>query len=253
MFLLFFLAILFSGLILIAGIIMSISGLAADKPKMRNAGFITFGGGFLTLIVSIYFAVTGVVNKVKETVVEPFGDMIDSVKAHEGDYSEGSLLNDNRAYLLHDTCSNQWIKYIKEESSKKNPAVPNSFYTYFGSQGFSRMPLIYPYAIHCWDSKDQGTLVDESKVTDIETAPGGEENMIFNVSAVNYDANLVLMRISSLQQETNRELYTYTLYEVKGKTSKDYKSEAELFAAAKKAGYKGEKILISLWDYDGMF
>lgn len=252
MFLLLILAIIFSGLALIAGFILGIVGLASDKPKMRNGGFITFGIGLIAIICSIYLLVTGVVNKVKETI-EPFGNMIDSLNTYPAETDGGSLLNDNRNYLLDDTCTNPQIKYIKDASAKKGASVPNSFYTYFGAQGFARMPLVYPYAVHCWDSKDNGTLVNEEKVVDIETNPGGEENLVFNISAINYDENVILMRVSSLQTETNRNAVAYMLYSATEKKNTEYKTEAELFKAAKKAGYKGEKNLISLWDYDAMF
>lgn len=253
MFFLYFLAILFSGLAVLAGLILGVVGLSSGKPKMRNGGFITFGVGVIALLCSIYFAVSTAVTKVKEHVVEPFGNLIDSLDEYSAQSSQSGLLDDNRFYLLDDTCSNVDIKFIKEESKLVSGSVPNSFYTYFGTSGFARMPLIYPYAIHCLDSKDNGTLVNEENVVDMETAPEGEENVAFNIAAINYDRNLILMRISSLQNDTNRDLISYILYNVKDKKSKEYKTEAELFKAAAKAGYKGEKILVSLWDYDARF
>ena len=253
MFFLFFLVIVLSGLTVLAGLILAVVGLSSSKPKTRNGGFITFGVGVIALLCSIYFAVTTAVAKVKEKVVEPFGNLIDSLDEYSAHANETGLLNDNRFYLLEDTCSNPEIKFIKEESKLVSGTIPNSFYTYFGTSGFARMPLIYPHAIHCWDSKDNGTLVNEENVADMETAPEGEENVVFNISAINYDKNLILMRISSLQNDTNRDLISYILYNVKDKRSKEYKTEDELFKAAVKAGYKGEKILISLWDYDARF
>ncbi len=253
MFFLFFFAILISGLAVLAGLVLGVVGLSSSKPKMRNGGFITFGLGIIALFCSIYFAVSTAVNKVKENVVEPFGNMIDSLNEQSMQANENNLLNDSRLYLLEDTCSNPDIKLIKEESRLKGGSIPNSFYTYFGTSGFARMPLIYPYAIHCLDSKDKGTLVNEESVVDMETAPEGEENVAFNISAINYDRNLILMRISSLQNDTNRDLISYILYTVKDKKIKEYKTEVELFKAASKEGYKGEKILISLWDYDARF
>ncbi|MDP2384750.1 MAG: hypothetical protein Q8M29_00125 [Bacteroidota bacterium] len=253
MFFLFFLAIFLSALMVLAGLILAVVGLSSNKPKTRNGGFITFGVGAIALLCSIYFAVTTVVAKVKEKVVEPFGNLIDSLDEYSPQANDAGLLNDNRFYLLEDTCSNPEIKFIKEESKLVSGAIPNSFYTYFGTSGFARMPLIYPYAIHCWDSKDNGTLVNEENVVDMETAPEGEENVVFNISAINYDRSLIMMRISSPQNDTNRDLVSYILYGVKDKKSKEYKTEAELFKAATKAGYKGEKVLVSLWDYDVRF
>jgi len=252
MFFLFFLAIVLSALTVLAGLILAIVGLSSGKPKTRNGGFITFGVGVIALLCSIYFAVTAAVTKVKEAV-EPFGNMVDSLNEYSTQVDEQGLLSDNRMYLLPDTCSNPDIKFIKEESRLKSSTIPNSFFTYFGTSGFARMPLIYPYAIHCLDSKDKGTLVNEENVVDMETAPEGEENVAFNISAINYDRNMILMRISSLQNDTNRDFISYILYSVKDKKNKEYKTEAELFKAALQAGYKGEKVLISLWDYDARF
>lgn len=253
MFFLYFLAILISGLALLAGLILGVVGLSSSKPKMRNGGFITFGVGIIALFCSIYFAVSTAVTKVKDKISEPFENFADSLDAYSAQANENNLLNDNRLYLLPDTCTNPDIKFIKEESRLKSTSIPNSFYTYFGTSGFARMPLIYPYAIHCLDSKDKGTLVNEENVVDMETTPEGEENVAFNISAINYDRNVILMRISSLQNDTNRDLISYILYSVKDKKIKEYKTEAELFKAASKEGYKGEKILVSLWDYDARF
>src|ERR1700740_1487393 len=138
MFVFLFLGILLSGLALITGLILSISGLASETKKMRNAGLIIFGVAFVALICSIYFMVNGVAEKVKETIVDL--PKMDSLGKYGQEGTGDDLLSDNRYYLLADTCNNPQIKYIKEVSAKKGVTFKNSFYTYFGSQGFARMP-----------------------------------------------------------------------------------------------------------------
>jgi hypothetical protein len=251
MFFIFFLAILFSGLAVLTGLILAIVGLSSNKSKMRNVGFIVLGVGVVFLLCSIYFSVTRVVAKVKNTTMGAFSMIEDSLNAYKS--QNQSLLEDNRLYLLDDTCSNPKMKMIKTASEKNGKGFNNTFYTYFGDGVISRMPLIYPYAMHCWDSKNLGTLVSEENVIDVKNQPEGEQNIAFNISAINYDERVILMRVSTTDAVTNKEVYSYLTYSIENKESVEYKTEEAMYKAASKLGYTGDKQLISLWDYDAQF
>ncbi|MCD6065950.1 MAG: hypothetical protein K0S33_776 [Bacteroidetes bacterium] len=244
-----FLVIFLCGTAVIVGLILGIVGLSTDKKTMRNAGFIAFGLGLILLVSTIVYSVNRAINKVGEAF-EPFSHMADSL--NNADYS-GDVTEDVRAYLLNDTSSNATFRYIKEASYKKESFIPDSYFTYFGSGGSARFPLIYPFAIHCWDSKNFGTLVNEDQVVDIRYTPGNEENIIFNVQRFAFDELFILMQTSTSQETTDNASAVFMLYDMKTRTSKTFTSEQEMLKSAKKSGYTGEETLMSIWDYDRKF
>lgn len=253
MFFVYFFAILFSGLGTLAGLIVLIIGLSGSKAKTRNIGLIVFGISLVLLITSIALSVRATVSKVKSAIVEPMNILADSLNAIKLDESSSNLLEDNRDYLMSDTCSNKYIKLSKEESYKKNPTTLDSYFTYFGSADFYRTPIIYPFAMHSWDSRDYGTLVNEENEPDIKYSTGKEENVIFNITNYNFDAKYILIKSAETQTSAENSKYIYLLYDINKKTSKEFKSEADLIKAAKKAGYKGETELYSLYDFESLY
>jgi len=253
MFFVYFIAILLSGLGTLAGLIVLIIGLSGSKAKTRNIGLIVFGISFVLLIVSIALSVRATVNKVKSAIVQPMNDLADSLNAISLNEPSNNLLEDNRDYLMNDTCTNKYIKLSKEESYKANPTTLDSYFTYFGSTDFYRLPIVYPFAMHSWDSRDYGTLVNEENEPDIKYSTGKEENVIFNITHYNFDAKYILIKSAETQTTAENSKYIYLLYDMSKKTSKEFKTETDLIKAAKKAGYKGETELISLYDYDARY
>lgn len=249
-FVLMFLLIFLSGAAVLVGLILGIVGLSTDKKTMRNWGFIVFGVGLIILLSSIVYSVRAAVHKVQEGV-EQFKDMADSLNNY--DYEDASITDDVRNYLLDDTCTNETMVYIRRNSVFKSHDIQDSYYTYFGSASFSRMPLIYPYALHCWDSKDYGTLVNEKNVADIQYTPGGEENIILNVKRVNFDQRFILMHTVLSQDFNDPSSDKYVLFDMEKNLTKEFNSEKDLFKAAKKSGYEGSEELMTLWDYDKKF
>jgi len=253
MFFVYFFSLLLSGLGTLAGLIVLIVGLSGSNSKTRNSGLIILIISFVALVISIFLSVTATVNKVKSAIVDPMNSLADSIKAINFEESSTNLLEDNRDYLMSDTCNNAYIKMIKEESYKINPTTLDSYFTHFGSSDFYRLPIIYPFAIHSWDSKDYGTLVNEENEPDIKYSSGKEENVIFNITNYNFDAKFILIKSAETQTTVENSKYIYLLYDMGKRTSKEFKSETDLIKAAKKAGYKGETELLSLYDYDARF
>lgn len=253
MFFVYFFAILLSGLGTLTGLILLIIGLSGSKSKTRNIGLIIFGISFVILVTSIALSVRATVSKVKNAIVQPMNDLADSLNAISLDEPSANLMEDNRDYLMNDSCTNKYIKLSKDESYKANPTTLDSYFTYFGSTDFYRLPIIYPFAMHSWDSRDYGTLVNEENEPDIKYSTGKEENVIFNITHYNFDAKYILIKSAETQTSAENSKYIYLLYDIAKKTSKEFKSEAEMLKAAKKAGYKGETELVSLYDYDARY
>lgn len=254
MFFVYFFSIFLSGLGTLAGLIVLIVGLSGSKAKTRNIGLIVFGISFVILVTSITLSVRATIKKVKTTFIEPFENLADSLNALNLDESSApNLLEDNRDYLMNDTCTNKYIKLSKEESYKANPTTLDSYFTYFGSSEFYRLPIVYPFAMHSWDSRDYGMLVNEENEPDIKYSTGKEENIIFNITHYNFDSKYILIKSAETQTTAENNKYIYLLYDMAKKTSKEFKSEADLVKAAKKSGYKGEIELLSLYDFDARY
>ena len=252
MFFIYFFSLLFTGLATIAGLILFIVGVSGYKTNIRNTGLILLGVGLIGLFTAIIVTVRATVNKVKEAVITPFQNFSDSLTTYAG-ANNNNLLEDDRYYLMDDTCSNPYIKISKEASYKNNLTVSDNYFTYFGSSDFSRIPVIYPFSIHSWDGKNYGTLVSEENIPDVKHSTGKEENIIFNITDYNFDTQFILIKSSETQSNKDNTKYVYFLYDMKRKFSKEFSSEKELLKAAEKAGYKGENELVSLWDYDARF
>jgi hypothetical protein len=246
---LIFLSIFLLGLIMLAGLIVGIVGLATSKGKMTAGGFISFGIALILMICTIVYGVRKAVGKVRDLSETMKG--MDTLGTY-GDYeSSPDVTEDVRTYLLDDSSTNVTMKYIREASGKKDLFIRESYYTYFGTSSESRFPVIYPFAIHCWDTKDYGTLVNEEQVEDIRYQPGKEENVVFNIHGFAYDDKYILLKTATVQGDPNSSVYM--LYDMNKKMSETFDSEEKLMKAAKKTGYSGATELISLWDYDKKF
>jgi hypothetical protein len=245
---LIFLGILFLGLSLLTGLILGIVGLATSKRKLTATGFITFGIALILMVTLIVYSINRAVTKVKEFAGN--AQSLDSLGNYE-DYGYEDATEDVRSHLLDDSSTNSTIQFIRKASEKKDLFIQDSYYTYFGTSSEARFPLVYPFAIHCWDSKDYGTLVNEEQVQDIRYQPGKEENVVFNIHRFAFDDKYILLRSCTIQGDTSSAVYM--LYDMDKKVSETFDTQDKLMKAAKKAGYNGEQALISLREYDKKF
>jgi hypothetical protein len=245
---LIFLSIFLLGLIMLAGLILGIVGLATSKGKMTAGGFISFGIALILMICTIIYGVRKAVNKVRDLSETMKG--MDSLNTYD-EYDYQAATEDVRAYLLDDSSTNATMKYIREASGKKDLFIRESYYTYFGTSSEARFPVVYPFAIHCWDTKDYGTLVNEEQVEDIRYNPGKEENVVFNIHRFAFDDKYILLKTATIQGDTSSAVYM--LYNMDKKISETFDTQDKLMKAAKKAGYSGDIEMMSLWDYDKKF
>ncbi len=248
------LGMIFFGLATIAGLILGVVGLSTDKPKLRNGGFITLGIGLVLLIATIAYTVNRTVEKVKDTVAEVGSAFDSTLKSVSGeDYQD--IFEDNRDYLLNDSAPNAQIQKIKSwiPDDVESGIKPN-YFTYFGFRDGFRYPMVYPYSIHCVDTKDFGTLVDESNVTDVKNGGGDEINIQFGVTHFNYDDKMILLQTTNkLSPGDDKEKISYFIYDYATKKLTEFNSEAEMLKKAVKLKYSGDKKLMTITEYDYLF
>jgi hypothetical protein len=167
---LFILLTIFSGVFLIFCLVMAaIKFNTSGKAALRWMG--GFAASLIVLIFSIYTLVNGVVGKAKELAgnIEEFG----KVQVHKMDSLNKAYTNSKDSILD----SEQVAYLMKLEPDSMKGRVPEQFYAYLGFRDYYRLPLLWPYSLHCMDSLGDGSLYDESGVQQFDVNDNGERSI----------------------------------------------------------------------------
>jgi len=194
------------------------------------------------LIFSIYFTVNTAVNKAKgfaHKMEESFIRNIDTAAY--------------RNYNFADSLKSEQIKYLKlSEPAKYKGTVPDQFYNYLGFKDYYRLPLIYPFSLHCTDVLDNGSLFDEADVLKFNENDNGErECNITNITTFTFDKNILLAKQS--YNDKLQESNTYLIYHFSTGKSENLKTFDELVSRAKTLGYSRPVKLYSCDRYYKLF
>jgi len=246
MFLKALLLILFGVLFLImtvVSLVFMVIGLANNK---RNK-FFWMGSFFVSLAICISCVVI-FVRKTTQTV-ENYTNQFES--AYVDQQLEHGMLGDNPVYKAGAEGNTQLdrIRAMVPDSLKN--AVPSDFYEYLGYRDYYRMPLRYPYAIHCIDVFDQGYLFKEDKVTQFDRNDNGEQDMgISMIGSIAYDDKFLLIELAYQAGGTDQPApEKYLLFEFDKEAKTSAKSLKKLLELAKRKGYKGPEELTPLEAY----
>jgi hypothetical protein len=134
------------------------------------------------------------------------------------------------------------------EADSLRGKVDTSFYTYLGFRDWWRLPLMYPYSIHCVDVVNHGQLVSEKEVANVTTANDSKIRAmgVINITHLSFDKKLLLVRV----QDTTAQ---YVLFDLADQNQEIFQSEAELLKKADLEGFSGPKKLESLQEYMARF
>lgn len=233
-----------AGIVCLAGIIVCLIFTVVGFANKRNNRYGWLAGLFISifaLIFCVYTFVTKAVNKVEELGNE-FKDTIEDSFQNLSD----SMMMRN-AQLM----SNAQIQHLKQLYPDSS-AVPDQFYYYLGFDTYYRLPLRYPYAIHCYHFKDNGDLYNEQQVSRFDVNDNGEQFMdIDRINRIAFDSTCLLIDQKVPVKDTYTHHYKLLVFN-NGKTE-DISSEKELFKAAKRLGYKGPDTLMTLQSYSLLF
>lgn len=233
--------IILSGLSLLICLILFIIRVSQDHKQKWN-WLIAAVISVLTLLFSVYLLTRKVVSTVKnigESVEQKFEESIEELKKQDSSYN----------YTLLQT--NTTIKQLKEfEQFNNDSNAPNEFYVYFGYLDYYRMPITYPFSIHCNDILETGALYNEKNVVDFNVNDNGEINSgLENITAFAFD-NAVL--ISKHQNPKNKSVFY--VYEFSSNKKTECTSLKEAFKIARKQyNYRGYDTLITIRDYYQLF
>jgi hypothetical protein len=236
--LLFVILIILSGVSVLVSFIFFVMRLAQDHPKKWN-WLIAVAVSIVIMIGSIMIFVGKVVNKATEfgqTMEQKFEKAV-----------EESALNSKQDfhYELLDSNRNETITLLKEfEKINGKENVPDEFYAYLGFMDYYRMPLTYPYSLHCSDVLETASLFNEKNVSEFNKSENGEVDCKINfITAFAFD-NKMLVAKQKFQDGDKYVLYDFTSGE-----QLSFGSQKEAFSKAKKLEYRGPDTLVTVLQY----
>ena len=237
--------IILSAIFLLISFIFLVIRLADNHPKKWN-WLIAVIVSLLILVGSVFFFVRKVMNKVSE-VGENIGKQFEQ--------SMGNLQNQSNDYhyeLLDSANQNSTLAKIKSFETDSIKA-PKEFYVYFGFNDYYRMPLTYPYALHCTDILEKGYLVNEKNVTEFNVSDNGEIECDFkNITSLAFDNKILIAKqMEDIKDNTNVKYIVYDFY---SQNKTECGSEKDAFIKARKQfNYNGPDTMVSVLRYYRLF
>lgn len=226
----------------IVAVIFTIISFSNNKP-----GKYAWLTGFLLCLLGMILCIFTFVRKVVHKV-ENFTSNLNEHLSSFNNYA------DTAAYSLENGLqSNKHIALLKNYYPD-SAAVPDQFYYYLGFETYYRLPLRYPYSIHCTLFKENGDLFNESKVNRFDENDNGEIKIpIGNIDRLAFDKNYLLIDRKITSTRSADFIHHYVLFSFDTQETTEVLSEKELLKLAKEKGYTGSKVLMDLNEYDKLF
>ena len=118
--------------------------------------------------------------------------------------------------------------------------IPSEFYTYDGFRDWWRLPLVFPYQLMCIDTRDNafvGKYDPKEPVAD----PNTSSSQIFgNITRIATDNTLLVF------ETRNETEISYGIFQYESGQRSEFGEEKQMWAAAKKAGYTGGDVLLTV-------
>lgn len=236
--------ILLSAVFLVVSLIMTALKFNTNG-KQAVRWLIGFVVSLLVLIFSIVMLVRGIAGKAQQFAgnMEEFG--MEQIQRMD---SLNNLYTNSKDSLLESTSVN-YLMTLEPDSVKGT--VPEQFYSYLGFRDYYRLPIVWPYSLHCMDSLGDGTLYNEAKVQQFDVNDNGELSCDINgimTFAFNKE-HLIGMKVKI----ENKPKKVYFAYDFKNKVEKLFKNEQELLNYAIGKGFDKSTELKSCKDYYNEF
>lgn len=238
--------IILSAVFLLVSFIFLVIRLSDNHPKKWN-WLIAVIISLCLLIGSIFFFVRKVINKVSEvgeTIGKQFEQSMKDLNAQNS--------SDFHYELLDSSYVNPTITKIRsfEQDSLK---APREFYVYLGFQEYYRMPLTFPYSLHCNDVLEKASLFDERNVTQFNVSDNGETDCdLNNITAIAFDDKILIAK--QMEDIKDNLSAKYIIYEFRSKDKTEFSTEKDLFIKARKQfNYSGPDTLASILKYYKLF
>lgn len=234
--LLFVLLGILAGILTLVSVVFTIISFA-NSGKNKFVWLCIFIASLIAMIVCVFFAASKTARSAKNFAqgLQTTFDVNDSLAYKE--------------YNFADSLNSKQIQYLKViEPAEYRDAVPDQFYNYLGYRDYYRMPLRYPFSLHCEDVLDKATLFNEKDVIDFGVNDNGEEDCkIKGITHFNVDPNILLAKVNKRDLETNED-YFIVYHFSDGKTEK-FTSLEEAEARARKLQFPTPIKLFSCREY----
>lgn len=200
-------------------------------------------GTLVLLLFSIFLFVSKVVNTVKDIgnhVEKKFEESMEDLQKMDSSYN----------YTKFNT--NEMVKKLKEfEVMNHETNVPKKFYVYYGFSDYYRMPITYPYSMHCTDVLETATLYNEENVSEFNVNDNGEvETELSNIKEFAFDNSALIAKIGA----SGNKQEMFNVYSLTSSKMAAFTSLKEAFKTARKEfGYRGYDTLINVLDYHKLF
>lgn len=232
----------------VVALIFGVIALANNKPS-KFIWLTVFLTGLTGLIICVVLFVRKAMNAVesfKENTIDQFENYTDSL----GNYIESNNLDKHQA-----NTNSSHIKLLKNYlPSNVLNNEPEQFYTYLGFKDYYRLPLRYPYSIHCLGSRENGELYNEVNVSRFDENDNGELYVgINNINKIAFDKNYLLIEQEITSTRTDKMIKRYILFALETEKQQEAKSLQNLIQIAKEKGYAGADTLLTLEQYHNLF
>lgn len=185
------------------------------------------------LVGSVFYLTRGIVSKTKE-----FAENLEQFQL--GNLNIPDSLNKLYHYNEDSISQSQQIKFLKElELPADKGKVLDQFYTYFGFRDYYRLPLRYPYSLHCIDSLGLCELYNEANVIRFDVSENGEVYSGLN-GIDEFAFNTTCILGSSMESKDSKLIKHYFAYAFDEKKLIEFKAKKELLLYAKEKGFSND-------------
>lgn len=179
-------------------------------------GFIV---GLIALFLSVALFTRSIINKTKEMV-----DNISSISDSDLD-SLGAYLLGGDSALHSEQIKN--LMAMEQEEYKSN--LPQAFYTYLGFKDYYRLPLRYPFSLHCMDSLGNAELFNEEHVQEFDVNDNGEISCdVKGITEFQFNSDYLIGR--TCEWNGKKSTSKFFAFNFVTKDKKEFKSLRELNA-----------------------
>ena len=233
-------------LLAIVSLIFAVIGFANNKSN--KYGWLA---GFLIALVALIFCIVLVVRKAVNKVSSIGSSAFEQFEDFNGDIQEyDDSLKQSRNEIVK---TNEQIKLLKTYYPD-SASVNDDFYSYLGFQTYLRLPIRYPYSIHCLNVYDNGELFNEKNVTRFDENDNGEIDLnTVSISKLSFDQNYLLLEQNITSTRSEKVVQHFILFSFETEKKEEASSLNDLLKLAKSKGYKGSEKLMTLEEYSRLF
>lgn len=225
----YFILILLSGIFTIVSLILMIVKYSS-KGSNAKPWLIAFILGLITLLVSVFLLTRGIINKANE-----FGENLSHLA--EGQIEMLDSLNSTYSLNEDTVLKSEQVEILMQlEPAEYKGNVPSRFYTYLGFREYYRLPIRYPFALHCMDSLGNAELFNEFNVTQFDVNDNGELACnVMNIDKFVFNKE-VLLGTQKILEDGKLRIQFFS-FDFETQKLSIYKTEKELKQFAKVKGF----------------